>query len=53
MIIKTRASLAEAVRDAVKAMRSYTTPAVLFLPLEGGDPAYLNWLMQETRDEQS
>jgi len=22
---------------------------VLFLPLEGGDPAYLNWLMQETR----
>jgi len=49
MIIKTRASLAEAVRDAVKAMHSYTTPAVLFLPLEGGDLAYLNWLMQETR----
>ncbi len=49
MIIKTRVSLAEAVRDAVKAMHSYTTPAVLFLPLEGGDLAYLNWLMQETR----
>jgi periplasmic divalent cation tolerance protein len=50
MIIKTRASLAEAVRDAVKQMHSYTTPAVLFLPLEGGDPAYLDWLMQETRE---
>ena len=50
MIIKTRASLAEAVRDAVKQMHSYTTPAVLFLPLEGGDSAYLGWLMQETRE---
>jgi periplasmic divalent cation tolerance protein len=50
MIIKTRASLAEAVRDAVKQTHSYTTPAVLFLPLEGGDPAYLDWLMQETRE---
>jgi periplasmic divalent cation tolerance protein len=50
MILKTRASLAEAVRDAVKHMHSYTTPAVLFLPLEGGDPAYLEWLMNETRD---
>ena len=50
MILKTRASLAEAVREAVKEMHSYTTPAVLFLPLEGGDPAYLAWLMNETRD---
>ena len=50
MIIKTRASLAEAVRNAVKEMHSYTTPAVLFLPVEGGDPAYLGWLMQETRE---
>ena len=50
MIIKTRALLAEAVREAVKKLHSYTTPAVLFLPLEGGDPAYLGWLMQETRD---
>jgi len=50
MIIKTRASLAEAVRDAVKQMHSYTTPAVLFLPLEGGDLAYLDWLMNETRE---
>ena len=50
MIIKTRASLAEAVRDAVKNMHAYSTPAVLFLPLEGGDPAYLSWLMEETAE---
>lgn len=48
MIIKTRASLAEEVRAAVKAMHSYSTPAILVLPIEGGEPAYLEWLMQET-----
>jgi len=53
MIIKTRASLAEAVREAVKEMHSYTTPAVLYLPLEGGDPAYVDWLMNETRERKA
>ena len=48
MIIKTRASLAERVRAAVKEMHSYTTPAILVLPIEGGEPGYLDWLMQET-----
>ncbi len=48
MIIKTRASLAESVRLAVKEMHPYTTPAILLLPLEGGDPAYLGWLLAET-----
>jgi len=48
MIIKTRASLAEQVRAAVKEMHSYTVPAILVLPIEGGEPAYLDWLMRET-----
>ena len=49
MIVKTRATLTEAVRVAVKEMHSYTTPAILVLPLEGGDPAYLAWLLAESR----
>ena len=48
MIIKTRASLAEAVRQAVKERHSYTTPAILVIPLESVDKAYLDWLMTET-----
>src|SRR5215213_9805515 len=48
MIIKTRASLAEGVRGAVKQMHSYTTPAILVLPIEGGEAGYLDWLMKET-----
>ena len=48
MIIKTRASLSEGVGAAVKEMHSYTTPAILVLPIEGGEPGYLRWLMAET-----
>jgi periplasmic divalent cation tolerance protein len=48
MIIKTRASLAEEVRAAVKAAHSYTTPAILVLPIESVDQTYLAWLMAET-----
>lgn len=48
MIIKTRASLAEAVRAAVKEKHSYSTPAVLVLPVESVDPAYHKWLVEET-----
>jgi periplasmic divalent cation tolerance protein len=48
MIIKTRASLAEDVRKAVKEMHSYTTPAILVIPLESVDEAYLGWMVAET-----
>lgn len=49
MIIKTRASLAEPVRAAVKEMHSYSTPAILVLPVESLDPAYHAWIVEETR----
>jgi periplasmic divalent cation tolerance protein len=48
MIIKTRTSLVERVRAAVKGMHSYTTPAFLVLPVASVDEAYLDWLMAET-----
>jgi periplasmic divalent cation tolerance protein len=49
MLIKTRAVLAEAVGAAVKEMHSYTTPAILVLPIERVDPDYNAWLMAETQ----
>jgi periplasmic divalent cation tolerance protein len=52
MIIKTRSSLAEAVRDAVKAMHSYSTPAILVLPIESADPDYHAWIVAETQGEE-
>jgi periplasmic divalent cation tolerance protein len=48
MIIKTRASLAEAVRGAVKDMHSYTTPAILVIPLESVERDYHSWIVAET-----
>ena len=48
MIIKTRATLAEQVRLAVRQMHSYTTPAILVLPIETVDPDYHAWMMAET-----
>ena len=51
MLVKTRASLAEAVRAAVKERHPYTTPAVLVMPIESVDHSYLGWLLAETRDD--
>ena len=48
MIVKTRASLAERVRAAIKQAHSYDTPAILVLPIESVDQAYLHWLLAET-----
>ena len=48
MIVKTRATLAEAVRGAVRQMHSYTTPAVLVIPIENVDSDYHAWLVAET-----
>ena len=48
MIIKTRASLAAPVSASVKEMHAYSTPAIVVLPTESVDMAYLDWLMAET-----
>ena len=48
MIIKTRASLAEKVRAAIKETHSYATPAILVIPIESVDPDYHAWIVAET-----
>jgi periplasmic divalent cation tolerance protein len=47
-IFKTRASLAEAVRAAVKETHSYTTPSIMVLPVESLDADYHKWIVAET-----
>jgi periplasmic divalent cation tolerance protein len=53
MIIKTRASLAAAVRAAVKQMHSYTTPAILVIPIDDVDPDYHAWVIAETKGQRT
>ena len=47
-IVKTRESLAEAVRAALKERHPYETPIILFLDVSGGDQGTLDWLAAET-----
>lgn len=49
VLLKTRASLADAVRRAIRESHSYTTPAILVLPIESVEQTYFNWLLKETR----
>ena len=49
MIIKTRASLSGQVSATVKEMHSYSTPAILVLPLESVEQSYFAWLLAETK----
>ena len=48
MIVKTRAALAEAVRQAVKETHGYTTPSIMVLPVESVDAEYYAWIVRET-----
>jgi periplasmic divalent cation tolerance protein len=48
MIVKTRASLAEAIRASVKATHPYDTPAIVVLAVESVDERYLAWILDST-----
>jgi len=48
MILKTRASFAARVTDAVKASHPYETPAVLVLPVGGGNQSFIDGILAET-----
>lgn len=49
LILKTTAEQAEEVVRAVRALHPYEQPAILVLPVSGGDAGYLAWIAAETR----
>jgi periplasmic divalent cation tolerance protein len=53
MIAKTRSTLAEPVRRAVKELHSYQTPSIMVLPLESVDADYYRWIVAETADAET
>jgi periplasmic divalent cation tolerance protein len=50
LILKTRAELVDAAIAKVKELHSYTCPCIVALPILAGNPAYLEWLGQETEE---
>ena len=48
MLIKTRAAMAAQVIAEVRALHSYSNPALLVLPIVEGSPDFLNWIAAQT-----
>lgn len=49
LIAKTRTALVDTVTARVRALHSYSCPCVVALPIAGGNPAFLDWIAQETQ----
>jgi periplasmic divalent cation tolerance protein len=48
LVFKSRSALLEPLTALVKQHHSYTVPCVVALPIVGGNPDYLAWLLRET-----
>jgi periplasmic divalent cation tolerance protein len=53
LTIKTRSALYPELERFVRAHHHYDTPQLLCLPLLAGEPHYLQWLRQQTREPQA
>lgn len=51
VLLKSRRARWPALQQAVAANHPYDVPELLALPVEAGLPAYLQWVMQETDEE--
>jgi periplasmic divalent cation tolerance protein len=49
LVLKTTRDRLEALREAVLRLHPYRVPEVLALPVEGGNAAYLAWIVEATR----
>ncbi len=49
LIAKTRTDLVDRLVERVKALHSYDCPCVVAVPIEAGNPAFLDWIEAETR----
>jgi len=51
VVIKTTRHRYAALEARIHAMHSYAVPEILILAIDGGSPAYLDWVSTETRVE--
>jgi periplasmic divalent cation tolerance protein len=49
ILVKTRAELADEVISRVKELHSYEVPCIVTLPIEKGNPDFLEWISQATK----
>ena len=51
--LHTRTALVPELVERVRALHSYDVPCVIALPVVGGNPAYIDWVLAETREPAS
>lgn len=49
MFVKTRSSFSEKVIERIKSLHSYEVPCIVVLPIQQGNPDYLQWIEESTR----
>lgn len=50
LILKTTRAKLEALTERLRALHSYSCPAIVALPIVGGHPAFLDWIRAEVGD---
>jgi len=53
MLAKTRRDLLSACTARIRDLHSYECPCVIALPVQDGNPAFLDWIVKETRSGSS
>lgn len=48
LVLKTSSVKVDAVTQRIKALHSYDCPCVVALDIQGGNPAFIDWIVQET-----
>ena len=51
LVVKTRAKLFPEIISTVKGIHSYEVPEIIALPIVQGNPGYLQWINEETREQ--
>lgn len=49
LILKTADEKTAALTARIKELHSYECPCIVVLPIEGGNPAFLEWIQREAR----
>ena len=53
LIAKTTAGQVDALTERVRDLHSYDCPCIVSVPIDGGNPAFLEWVTAETADAPS
>lgn len=48
LILKTRSDLIDRLTARIRELHSYACPCVVAMPISAGNPAYLDWIIQDT-----